>query len=1189
RGIGGASDGKGKGITAPNPVGQRLAIERAWKSAGLDPWTCSLVEGHGTSTRVGDVVEFESLAAAFGNGGGHAPQKVPLGSVKSNIGHLKGAAGAAGILKAVFALHHNRMPPSLHFDAPNPNIDFAKAPFYVNTRLQEWPLPACGVRRAGVSAFGFGGTNFHTVLEEHVPGRLTGDRRSHVGVSRPESPEAGPGLASLKAPLRGALVIGATSVEALTARLRQIGERARAGEAPEPAPPDAADLAAPERIAIDYANAGELVQKVEKAQKALAVDQPPVWKALRAQGVFRGRGDAPKVAFLFTGQGSQYVNMLRGLRDSEPIVRETFLEADRVMTPLLGRPLSDYIFVDPADPAALATAEDSLKQTAITQPAVLATDLALTRLLEAYGLRPDMVMGHSLGEYGALVAAGVLPLADALLAVSARGREMSRVSVEDNGKMAAVMAPLAEVERILATVAGYVVVANYNSASQAVIGGASAVVDEAVAAFKRAGLNAVPLPVSHAFHTRIVAPASGPLRQVLERLDVRPPVLPVVANVTGELYPEGPTARPEILEILSQQVASPVQFVKGLRTLRAAGVRVFVEVGPKKALHGFVEDAFADDPEVVALFTNHPKLADAAAFNQALCGLFAAGLGGARPPLVEEDQEMNAAKARPAAGPGTVAPAPPPSPSPLPPNAYQEIGHLFADFLERGLEIYARGRGPASVATEPVVITGAGLGLPGVPRVFDDANVARILRGEQLIAAVPDALREAMARKHILRLVKSEEGEHRFEHIASVSDVIKLAGRGGALDLEKEFGVSAERVAALDTVTKLAIGAGLEALHDAGLPLVLRYKTTTMGTQLPDRWMLPEALRDDTGVIFASAFPGLDSFADVICGYERDRSRRERLAELEDLRTRASSAGNGVFLAELDRRIEDLRALLARDAFVFDRRFLLRVLSMGHSQFAEHIGARGPNTQVNAACASTTQAVGLAEDWIRAGRCRRVVVISADDATSDHLMEWLGSGFLASGAAATDERVEEAALPFDRRRHGLIVGMGAAALVVESAEAARERGLLPICEVLSAVTANSAYHGTRLDVNHISQVMETLVAQAESRWGVKRGLIAPETVFVSHETYTPARGGSASAEIHALRRVFGDAADRIVMANTKGFTGHAMAVGIEDVVAVKSLETGLVPPVPNFHEVDPSLGSLNLSRGGVYPVRYALR
>jgi acyl transferase domain-containing protein len=1194
RGIGGASDGKGKGITAPNPLGQKLAVERAWTNAGLPPSSASFVEGHGTSTRVGDVVEVASLLEAFGKD--LPPRTIPLGSVKSNLGHLKGAAGAAGILKTTLALHEKALPASLNFAAPNPDIDFEHAPFYVNTELEEWPRPACGIRRAGVSAFGFGGTNFHVVLEEHVPGRLRSDetRRSSVSVPGTSGRAEARGGSALKAPLRGALVLGAPSLEELAARLREVREAAAAGRAPVASAPREQDLRAPERLALEYDGAADLAEKAAKAAKALQNANPATWRALRAQGVFRGRGKAAKLGFLFTGQGSQYVNMLRALRESEPVVKETFAEADRVMEALLGRPLSQYIFVDPDDATALARAEEDLKQTAVTQPAVLATDIALTRLLGAYGIAPDMVMGHSLGEYGALVAAGALPFADALEAVSARGREMTRVAVADNGRMAAVFAPIAEVEKVLAEMDGDVVIANYNSRRQAVIGGASEAVESAVAAFARAGLQAVLLPVSHAFHTHIVSPASEPLSRTLARLHIEPPRLPVIANVTGDFYPMDPGARPRILATLGQQVASPVQFVKGLETLRAAGVRLFVEVGPKRALQGFVEDVLGDDPEVVSLFTNHPKLTDAGAFNQALCGLYAAGHGaGARP---ERAAPVEAASIPAPAPPAPVAPraaaASPATPidgTALRADRERELGRLFSEFLERGLAVYQGGsRAPAP--GEPVVISGCGLGLPGLPRVFDDSNTARILRGEAFIDAVPNRVREGMADKHVVRLVKSEVGESRFEAIDDVSEVIKLAGRAGALDLEQEFGVSAERVPALDVTTRLAIGAGLEALRDAGLPLVMRYKRTTRGTFLPDRWSLPEALRDDTGVIFASAFPGLDSFASDLTRYHLDRGRRERLALLRELRERlAGAAGSSAVLAELDRRIQETDTLLQRDGFLFDRRFLFRILSMGHSQFAEHIGARGPNTQVNAACASTTQAVALAEDWIRGGRCRRVIVVSADDATSDLLMEWIGAGFLATGAAATDAVLEEAALPFDRRRHGMIVGMGAAALVLESAAAARERGVAPICEVLSTATANSAFHGTRLDVHHISDVMENLVAQAESRHGVRRAELAPETVFVSHETYTPARGGSASAEVHALRRVFGSAADRIVMANTKGFTGHPMGVGIEDVVAVRSLETGLVPPVANFKEVDPELGILNLSRGGSYPVRYALR
>ncbi|HEX6898667.1 MAG TPA: SDR family NAD(P)-dependent oxidoreductase [Thermoanaerobaculia bacterium] len=1140
RGVGGASDGRGKGITAPNPAGQRLAVERAWANAGISPATVGLIEGHGTSTRVGDVAELESLQSVFGCYGRPAGS-IPIGSVKSNIGHLKGAAGAAGILKTALALHEKVLPPSLNCDRPNPNIDFAQTPFFVNTALRPWERPEGGVRRAGVSAFGFGGTNFHAVLEEHVPGAIheDGGEKKKVSIILAGNGHGGgpshvQASADHRTPLRGAMVLGGADWSQVVERLKAVQAAAAAGRAPALSPPGAADLAAPVRLAIDYGDAAELAAKAEKALRAFAGDHAGLWRALRAQGIFRGEGPASKVAFLYTGQGSQYLGMLAGLRETEPIVAATFAEADRVMTPILGRPLTDYIFPKTDDPEALAKADAELRQTAITQPAVLAVDIALTRLLAAYGVAPDMVMGHSLGEYGALVAAGCLSFAEALEAVAARGREMTKVSVADNGKMMAVMAPLEEIERVLASVDGYVVVANINSTAQAVIGGASEAVEKAAAVFREHGRDVRPLPVSHAFHTSIVEAASEPLRQMLRRLDLRPPQIPIISNATGGFHPMGPDAVPGMIDLLGRQIASPVQFVQGLKTLYEAGARVFAEVGPKRALQGFVEDVLGHEDHILALFTNHPKGGDAVTFNQALAGLYASGRGTA---IEQEDQPVR------------VEPRP--------------------------------------ISETSVVVTGAAVGLPGDHPVFDDGNVRRILRGEQAIDAIPLRLRRAMVDKRITRLVKSEEGGGpRFETIASPAEVIKLAARAGRLDLQSDFGLPEDRLAAFDRATRLAIGAGLDALRDAGIPLVMRYKTTTTGTRLPDRWGLPDEMRDDTGVIFASAFPGYDSLVGQMEHYHRDKALRDRVAELESLR---ELTGDDGVRAEIDRRIAEIHSDLDRDPYTFDRRFLFQVLSMGHSQLAELIGARGPNTQINAACASTTQAFALAQDWITLGRCRRVVIVAADDITSDNLLGWFGSGFLASGAAATDELVEDAALPFDRRRHGLIIGMGAAAAVVETAEASRERGLRPICEVLGTVTANSAFHGSRLDVQHIAQVMETLVSEAETRWGIRREEIAPKTMFMSHETYTPARGGSAQAEVESLRQVFGAAAEKIVVANTKGFTGHPMAVGIEDVIAVKSLETGLVPPVANIKERDPEFGVLNLSRGGAYPVEYALR
>ncbi len=216
---------------------------------------------------------------------------------------------------------------------------------------------------------------------------------------------------------------------------------------------------------------------------------------------------------------------------------------------------------------------------------------------------------------------------DALAAVSARGRGMTKVAVTDTGRMAAVFAPLAEVERILKTIDGYVVIANVNSGQQSVIGGASKAVEQAMEIFLQAGFNVVPLPVSHAFHTSIVAPASEPLREMLATLHIQSPKIPIVANVNGEFYPTGPDVVPQMLDLLALQVASPVQFVKGLNTLYNAGARVFIEVGPKKALQGFAEEVLGERGDIISVFTNHPKVGDIPSFNQALCALYAAGLG----------------------------------------------------------------------------------------------------------------------------------------------------------------------------------------------------------------------------------------------------------------------------------------------------------------------------------------------------------------------------------------------------------------------------------------------------------------------------------------------------------------------------------------------------------------------------------
>jgi malonyl CoA-acyl carrier protein transacylase len=1285
RGIGGSSDGKGKGITAPNPLGQVRAIERAWKDAGVSPATVGLIEGHGTSTKVGDVTEIGSLNTVFGPMG-VKNGTVALGSVKSNIGHLKAAAGAVGVLKTTLALFHHTLPPSVNFDKPNPNIDFSNTPFYVNTQTQSWEVNPGEVRRAGISSFGFGGTNFHVVMEEYLPGMLS--KTSEVfAIPKPANTQADipaiqpvptpmaamtsvvvpsatissavdaaaiekhvlavvsektgypPEMLDLELDLEADLGVDTVKQAELFAAIRTHYDIPRredlrlsdyntlkkvigfvndslaqgnvviADEKPiekllevtlvkevrsfaqdsEPKPyqglfflsannrnnlqkglvsaisdikigkippsicPPVDQVKKSERIAIDYSDQAELIKRCEKALSALESDATNAWQALQAQGIYRGSGNPGKVVFMFPGQGSQYVNMLRDLYKTEQVVADTFNEADRVMTPILGRSLTSFIYVE-GDEGALAQAEKDLKNTAITQPAMLTANVALLRLMNKYGFEPDMVIGHSLGEYAALVAADVMSFPDALKVVSARGSEMTKIKVDDNGCMAAVSAPLEKVEEVLAAINGYVVIANINSPIQSVIGGETKAVDEAITKFTADGFQAVKIPVSHAFHTKIVAPASVPLKDVIAKMAINPPMRTIVANVSGDIYP---TTKDEIVDILAAQVASPVQFVKSMKTLYNLGGRVFVEIGPKRVLNSLAADNLKEKAGVALLSTNHPRKGGKTSFNEALCGLYAAGIGGKE--AVSPDQVFELS---------TVAALP----------VQPETQPILQD-----------GRLPL---TGSVVVSGAGLGLPGRNgNVFDDRNIESILHGDMRIDTLSVEIRKSMVEKKVTRLIKSDAGAV-MQEIDDIEQTIKLAGQRGEFDLIQEFGVPEERVEALDISTQLAIAAGIEALRDAGIPLVMNYKKTSRGTFLPDRWKLPESMQDETGIIFCSAFPGLDRMAEESEKFTEHQVLTAQLDQLQTLMFQLRYSGESSLIRELEQRESELEEQIVNLNYHFDRRFVFRVLSMGHSQFAEYIGAKGPVTHVNAACATTTHAVSVAEDWIRAGRCRRVVIIAGDDVTNANLVQWIGTSMFASGAATIEGDVRKAALPFDKRRNGLILGMGAASLVVESEDACRERGVRGICEVVSTVIANSAFHGTRLDVKHVGQVMDRLVAVAEARFGLNRSTIAASTAFISHETYTPARGGSASAEIHALRDTFKEYANQVIIANTKGFTGHTMGVGVEDVVAVKILETGIVPPIAHIgegFEPDPELGDLNLSKGGSYNPQFSLR
>ncbi|MBI4668958.1 MAG: ACP S-malonyltransferase [Elusimicrobia bacterium] len=316
--------------------------------------------------------------------------------------------------------------------------------------------------------------------------------------------------------------------------------------------------------------------------------------------------------------------MMRDLFEKFPNVRETFIEADGIMKGLIGENLTDIIFSGPGEPTAgITRRQERLKQTEITQPAVLTADIAILRLLNESGVRPDVVCGHSLGEYAALVAAEALSFKDALSAVSARAKAMTQVSVADSGKMASLAAPAERIAPLLKEIDGYLAIANKNSPGQTVIAGETKAIESALKKFPEAGIQAQGIPVSHAFHCKIVAPSWPLFRKTLEKFSFKPPCIPVLSNVTADYYPKEAGG---IIDLLVRQITEPVEFMRQIEKMYADGVRIFLEAGPKMVLTAFVSEILADKNDAVILYSNHHKRDGVSVFNKLMVDLDSNGV-----------------------------------------------------------------------------------------------------------------------------------------------------------------------------------------------------------------------------------------------------------------------------------------------------------------------------------------------------------------------------------------------------------------------------------------------------------------------------------------------------------------------------------------------------------------------------------
>lgn len=546
RGVGTSSDGRAKSVYAPVSAGQAVALRRAYAQAGFGPDTVELVEAHGTGTKAGDAAEFEGLRSVYAEANSARTQWCALGSVKSQIGHTKAAAGAAGLFKAVMALHHKVLPPTIKADVPNPNLDLPRSPFYLNTSARPWVRDASHPRRAAVSAFGFGGSNFHLALEEYTGPAPRAER-----------------LATQSHEL---FALSAASADAMLGRIAEL-RRSCASSSPVSAlahdSRDAFDHRAAFRLALVAAGSADLDARLALAHEKIAANAARPFQLPDGTSYGVGAPDGA-LALLFPGQGSQYPGM-------GAAAAMQFDAARAVWDRAAGLGIHEIVF---------GQSGDALTRTENAQPALGLASMALLNLLRELGVDGAMTAGHSFGEIVALHAAGVIAEADALRIARRRGELMRDAAASGSGAMCALAC---SIERARALIGPSLAIANHNAPEQVVVSGPT----EAIAALEAHGVAATRLPVAAAFHSAQVAPACVPFGEFLATIDFAEPRMPVYANAHASPYGDA-IAGSDVGAVLAQQIAQPVRFVETIEAMYAAGARCFVEVGPGTVLKGLV-------------------------------------------------------------------------------------------------------------------------------------------------------------------------------------------------------------------------------------------------------------------------------------------------------------------------------------------------------------------------------------------------------------------------------------------------------------------------------------------------------------------------------------------------------------------------------------------------------------------------
>ncbi|MEP7272108.1 MAG: beta-ketoacyl synthase N-terminal-like domain-containing protein, partial [Acidobacteriota bacterium] len=541
-------DGRSNGLTAPNGNAQEFVIRAALANARVKPEQIQYVEAHGTGTLLGDPIEALALGSVLGEGRAKS-SPVILGSVKTNFGHLEAAAGVAGLIKTVLALKARTIPPHLHLGEPNPHIPWDSLPLVVPTEKMPW-VSENGTRFAGVSAFGMSGTNAHVVLEE-APRRLAVSNE----VERP----------------RHMLCLSARSERALEELTGRYEDYLAAG--PDVDLGDICYTASAGRrhfnyrVAIQARSNEELLERLRSHREGLET-------AGVACGVVTGASQ-PKIAFLFTGQGSQYTGMGRELYRTQPVFRETLERCQEILSGYLDRSLLSVMFAEDDATAAL------LDETEYTQPALFALEYSLARMWQAWGVRPAMLLGHSVGEYVAACIAGIFSLEDALRLIATRGRLMQ--SLPRDGAMATVFAEPSRIKEVLDRHGNEVAIAAINGPANTVISGRMRVVDEVCRELDERQIKSKPLRVSHAFHSSLMEPMLDEFRTEAEKITYGTAQIPIISNLTGQEEELG-------AEYWIRQARETVRYANGVKRLVMDGVTGCLEVGPKPVLTRMASD-----------------------------------------------------------------------------------------------------------------------------------------------------------------------------------------------------------------------------------------------------------------------------------------------------------------------------------------------------------------------------------------------------------------------------------------------------------------------------------------------------------------------------------------------------------------------------------------------------------------------